>query len=60
MRTSAGNRLACCGHVLDNASWSFVADNCHVSQRPLTEVPVQTAMPRPFTADRSRWHGERR
>ncbi len=53
MSTSAGNRLACCGHVLNNASWSFVSDSCHVSQRPLTEIPVQTAMPRPFAREKA-------
>lgn len=32
MTTAMGDRLACCGRVLNNSSWNFVADGCVVAQ----------------------------
>lgn len=32
MRSSSGERLACCARVLNNSSWNFVTDGCDVSQ----------------------------
>lgn len=31
MTTSAGPRLACCGRVLNNSSWEFLANGCGVA-----------------------------
>ena len=31
MTTSAGPRLACCGRVLNNSSWKFIASGCGIA-----------------------------
>ena len=41
MKTSNGQRMACCGRVLNNTSWSFLSDGCPVALDFQLETPVE-------------------
>jgi hypothetical protein len=45
MANSAGVRLACCGRVLNNSSWSFVAGGCKVATGAPTMQPRALSTP---------------
>ena len=48
MATPRGPRLACCGKVLNNSSWSFLADSC-----PIADVQPYIPWPAASTARRT-------
>ncbi len=41
MKTPNGQRVACCGRVLNNSSWSFLSDGCPVAVDFQLETPVE-------------------
>ena len=43
MVTPSGARMACCGQVLNNASWNFTGDACPVAAAPSDDRPQSTA-----------------
>ncbi|MFQ5973806.1 MAG: hypothetical protein ACE5Q3_15880 [Alphaproteobacteria bacterium] len=44
MTTATGHRLACCGRVLNNSSWNFVADGCVVARNATMEAQYSLAL----------------
>jgi hypothetical protein len=45
MTLSSGARFACCGRVLNNSSWTFVADGCQVATGAVAPRPQLASAP---------------